>query len=327
MIEKGFITIGIDIGATNTTLGVVDRNNNSLFEDTFLTKADEGINSFLIRLIEKIRNAYTRFESSYQLEGIGVAAPGANYLTGIIESSANLKWGNINFIEMMTQFFHVPIILINDANAAALGEQLSGSAEGMDNFIVITLGTGLGTGIVANGHLLYGENGFAGELGHSTIEKDGRQCNCGRTGCLETYVSATGIKRTVFEFLSKYNDASELRNMNFENVTSKIICELALKDDPIALKAFDFTGEILGRALSNIVTCFDPKVIILSGGLMQADSLLLEPTRFYFEKYLLNLYKGKVKILKSELLNGKAAILGSSIYIRNILSNSLNTLN
>ena len=322
-MNKEIITIGIDIGGTNTAIGIVDNNNNSLFEESFLTKPDEGIHTFLNRLTGKIKEAYSRFESTHSLEGICVAAPSANYLTGIIESSANLKWGDVNFIEMMTPHFHVPIKLINDANAAALGEQLIGSAEGMNNFIVITLGTGLGTGIIANGHLLYGENGFAGELGHTLIEKEGRQCNCGREGCLETYVSANGLKRTAFEFLSKFNNPSELRNKNFEQVNSKYISELASKNDPIALKAFDYTGEILGRALANVVTCFDPQVIILSGGLVESNELLLDPTRKYFEKYLLNLYKGKVRIIKSDLLNGKAAILGSCSYIRNLINTTV----
>jgi glucokinase len=322
-MNKGNITIGIDIGGTNTALGVVDYNNNSLFEESFLTRADEGVHAFLKRLTDKINQAYSKFEKTHLLEGIGVAAPSANYLTGIIESSANLKWGEVNFIEMMTRHFHVPIKLINDANAAALGEQLIGCAEGINNFIVITLGTGLGTGIVANGHLFYGENGFAGELGHTIIEKEGRQCNCGRNGCLEAYVSANGLKRTVLEFLGQYNDPSELRNMSIDNITGKLISELALKNDPIAIKAFNYTGEILGRALTNVVTCFDPKIIILSGGLVESNELLLVPTRKYFEKYLLSLYKGKVQIIKSELINGKAAILGSSSYIRSLINNGL----
>ncbi|MHB8578891.1 MAG: ROK family protein [Ignavibacteriaceae bacterium] len=321
------IVIGVDIGGTNTAIGIVNFNNVLLLENSFLTKADEGINKFIERLTKKIKEAYAKYESTHMLEGIGVAAPSANYLNGIIESPANLKWGDVNFIEMMKKNFDVPIALINDANAAALGELKFGSAKGMNNFIVLTLGTGLGTGIVLNGHLLYGENGFAGEIGHTIIEKEGRQCNCGRRGCLETYVSATGIKRTVFNFLCNYTDESELRHSNFENVTSKQISELAHSNDPIAIKAFEYTGEILGRALANIVTYFDPQAIILSGGLVDSDELLLTPTSQYFDKYLLNVYKGKVQILKSNLQNGKAGVLGACSFARDeIFENILNII-
>ena len=321
------VVIGVDIGGTNTAIGIVNYKNELLLENSFLTKADEGIDAFIKRLTKKIEEAIGRYEATHILEGIGVAAPSANYLNGIIESPANLKWGDVNFIEMMKKNFDVPIALINDANAAALGEQKFGSAKGMNNFIVLTLGTGLGTGIVVNGHLLYGENGFAGEIGHTIIEKDGRQCNCGRRGCLETYVSATGIKRTVFNFLSKYNDQSELRRLNFEDVTGKQISEFALQNDQIALKAFNYTGEILGRALANIVTYFDPQAIILSGGLVDSDELLLNPTLKYFDEFLLNVYKGKVQILKSNLQNGEAAVLGACSFAREeIFENILNII-
>jgi glucokinase len=322
-MDKELIVIGVDIGGTNTVIGIVDSNNNFLFEDSFLTKAGEGIENFIKRLAKQIKNAYSKYENTHILEGIGFAAPSANYLTGIIESSANLKWGDVNFIELMTQHFHVPVILINDANAAALGEHQFGCARGMKNFLVLTLGTGLGTGIVVNGQILYGENGFAGELGHLIIDKDGRHCNCGRRGCLETYVSATGMKRTVFNLLGTLNDNSELRQMNFEEVTSKNITELALRKDPIALEAFNYTGEILGRSLSNIVTYFDPEAIILSGGLAEAGELLFVPTIRYFEKYLLNVYKGKVRILKSSLQNGRAAVLGSCSFVRSSVNKNL----
>ncbi len=315
-MDKELIVIGVDIGGTNTVIGIVDSNNNFLFEDSFLTKSEDGVDNYIQRLTKQIKDSYSKYENTHTLEGIGFAAPSANYLTGIIESSANLKWGDVNFLKLITQHFHVPLTLINDANAAALGEQQFGSARGMKNFLVLTLGTGLGTGIVVNGQILYGENGFAGELGHLIIEKDGRHCNCGRQGCLETYVSATGIKRTAFNLLGILNDKSELRHMNFDNVTSKQITELALRKDPVALAAFTYTGEILGRALSNIVTYFDPEAIILSGGLAEADELLFKPTTKYFEKYLLNVYKGKVRILKSSLQNGKAAVLGSCGFVR-----------
>jgi glucokinase len=322
-MDKDQIVIGVDIGGTNTTIGIVDFNNNILLENSFLTKADQGAELFSGRLAKHINDAFSKYKIKYNLEGIGIAAPGANYQNGIIESPANLKWGDVKFIELMQNHFQVPIALINDANAAALGEHKFGSAKGMNNFIVLTLGTGLGTGIVVNGHLLYGENGYAGEIGHAVIEKNGRQCNCGKYGCLETYVSASGIKRTVFNLLCNSNDPSELRNIGFENITSKMIGELALKNDPIAVKAFNYTGEILGMALSNLVAFFDPRAIILCGGLVEADEILLKPTFKSFEKFLLNIYKGKVKIIKSNMLNGKSAVLGACSFIRQTIKEDI----
>jgi glucokinase len=319
-MSKDQIVIGVDIGGTNTTIGIVDFHNNILLENSFLTKPDQGAAAFSNNLAQYINNAYSLYKNEYNLEGIGIAAPGANYQNGIIESPANLKWGNINFVELMKQHFQVPVSLINDANAAALGELQFGSAKGMKNFIVLTLGTGLGAGIVVDGHLLYGENGYAGELGHAIIEKNGRQCNCGKHGCLETYVSASGIKRTVLNLLCNSNEPSELRHIDLENITGKLIGELGVKNDPIALKAFNYTGEILGIALSNLVTFFDPKTIILAGGLTEAGELLLKPTYSTFEKYLLHIYKGKVKIIKSGMMNGKSAVLGACSFIRENIS-------
>ena len=327
MMSNDQIVIGVDIGGTNTNIGIVDLNNNILFEESFLTKADQGADKFSGRLAKKINGTYSKYKSRFSLEGIGIAAPGANYQSGIIESPANLKWGNVKFIELMKKHFQVPIALINDANAAALGEHQFGSAKGMNNFIVLTLGTGLGAGIVVNGNLLYGENGYAGELGHAIIEKNGRQCNCGKHGCLETYVSASGIKRTVFDLLCSSNDPSELRHMDFDNITSKMIGELGIKNDPIAVKAFNYTGEILGIALSNLVTFFDPKAIILCGGLVEADELLLKPTYSTFEKYLLNIYKGKVKIIKSRMMNGKSAVLGACSFVRENINEGIINVN
>ena len=315
------IVIGIDLGGTNTIIGIVDYNNKLLLKNSFLTNSDEGIDRFVNQLTMKIKEVYSKFENSHVLAGISIAAPGANYLSGFIESSANLKWGKVNFVEMLKKHFKVPIALINDANAAALGEQKFGKAKGMKNFIVLTLGTGLGSGIVINGNLLYGENGFAGEIGHMIVKKDGRQCNCGRNGCLETYVSATGIIRTAINFLCKYTDKSKLRHINYELITSKLISELALDKDSIALKAFDYTGEILGRAMANMVACFEPEAIILSGGLVNADKLLFEPTYRYFEKYLLDVYKGKVQILISSLQNGEAAVLGACSFASGFINN------
>ena len=295
--------------------GNVHEGGASLTEKSFETKSESGVNVYVERLIDYINETLKEYSNVYELKGIGLAAPNANFLTGVIENSVNLKWRNVNLVDLIKNHFDVPISMINDANAAALGEHISGSAKGMKNFIVLTLGTGLGSGIVVDGNLIYGENGLAGELGHIIVKLDGRNCNCGKNGCLETYISANGIRRTVFELLSYYNDESELRNISFNNLTSKYISESALKKDTIALKVFEFTGEILGRALSNVVAYFDPEAIILLGGLSEAGDLLLTPTRFYFDKYLLNIYKGKVQILKSSLQNGRAAVLGAGSFV------------
>ncbi len=307
--------VGVDIGGTNTVLGLIDFENNYLLDKTFETNSEKGVDTYVERLHNYIKEIFAEFSGTYELRGIGLAAPNANFLTGVIENSVNLKWKNVNLVDLLKKYFDIPIALINDANAAALGEQISGSAAGMKNFIVLTLGTGLGSGIVVDGTLIYGENGLAGELGHVVVKSKGRKCNCGKHGCLETYISANGIKRTVFEFLSYYNEETELKNISYNNLTSKRISELALNKDRMALKVFEFTGEILGRALSNVVAYFDPEAIILLGGLSESGDLLIKPTRFFFDRYLLNIYKGKVQILKSTLQSGRAAVLGAGNFV------------
>ena len=314
MKKQGAI-VGVDIGGTNTVLGLIDLENNYLLDKTFETNSEKGVDTYVERLHNYIQEIFAEFSGTYELRGIGLAAPNANFLTGVIENSVNLKWKNVNLVDLLKKYFDIPIALINDANAAALGEQISGSAAGMKNFIVLTLGTGLGSGIVVDGNLIYGENGLAGELGHVVVKSNGRKCNCGKHGCLETYISANGIKRTVFEFLSYYNEETELKNISYNNLTSKRISELALNKDRMALKVFEYTGEILGRALSNVVAYFDPEAIILLGGLSESGDLLIKPTRFFFDKYLLNIYKGKVQILKSTLQSGRAAVLGAGNFV------------
>jgi len=314
-MNKKRIIAGVDIGGTNTVIGFIGEDGDYLFGSSILTSPDEEANKFIVRLTNEINLVFKEYGENYHLGGIGIAAPSANQFQGTIESPSNLKWGNVNFINMMKEYFDVPISIVNDANAAAIGEYEYGLAKGMKNFIVITLGTGLGSGIVVDGNLLYGENGLAGELGHTIIEQDGRMCNCGRTGCLETYVSVTGIRRTIFDLLTRYNYPSELRDISFNQLTGEMVTEHAKKGDPIALKAFDFTGEVLGKAIANLVACFTSEAIILFGGLVESGDLLIEPTKFYFEKNLLGIHKGKVKILKSKFENGMAAILGASSLI------------
>jgi glucokinase len=222
----------------------------------------------------------------------------------------------------MKKHFDIPIAILNDADAAALGEHTLGVAREMKNFIVLTLGTGLGSGIFVDEHLMRGENGLAGELGHITIEEGGRECTCGRTGCLETYVSANGIKRSVSYFLSVSGLESELKNISFNELTSKKVYELALVNDPVALEVFNYTGEILGKALANVVTVFNPEAIILFGGIADSNELLLNPTIYFFEKNLLNFYKGRVRILKSGLQNGKAAVYGACEFTKKMMIRS-----
>ncbi len=318
-MKKQKLIVGVDIGGTNTEIGFIDSDFNYLSEKTFETESEKGVNEYVDRLVNHINELYQSFTNTHELKGIGLAAPNVNFQTGIIENSVNLKWKNVNLADLMKKYFDVPISVINDANAAALGEQIGGSAKGMRNFIVITLGTGLGSGIVVDGNLIYGENGLAGELGHVIVIPNGRKCNCSKNGCLETYISANGIRRTVFDFISYYNEETKLQDISFNDLTSKYISELALKNDPVALKVFEFTGEILGRALSNVVAYFDPEAIILLGGLSEAGDLLLKPTKFYFDKYLLNIYQGKVEIIKSGLQSGKAAVLGAGNLIMNDL--------
>lgn len=309
------VTIGIDIGGTNTVIGFIDTKGKYLVEDSISTLPDEEAEKFISRLSERIKLLYGPLQNQYNIIGIGVAAPNANYYSGIIETPSNLKWRNVNFVKIMESYFNHPVSIINDANAAALGEQIFGQAKGMKNFIEITLGTGLGSGIVIDGNILLGENGFAGEIGHTIVEPNGRLCNCGRKGCLETYASASGISRTVFFLLSHYNVYSKLRDIPFNQLNGEMISELALKGDPIALQAFEFTGEVLGKALANVSLYYSPEAIILFGGLANAGELLLKPTRHYFEKNLLNVFDGRIKILQSKLQDGNAAVLGASSLI------------
>ncbi|SDL46974.1 glucokinase [Catalinimonas alkaloidigena] len=311
------VTLGIDIGGTNTAFGLVDRLGNILTESTLPTKVHPTCEEYLRSLNSKIRQIYNDHEKKsgqkMRLIGIGIGAPNANYYRGTIEYAPNLTWpGVVPFVEMMKGYFDVPIVLTNDANAAAVGEMVYGGAKGLKNFVVITLGTGLGSGLVVNGELVYGHDGFAGELGHITVNPDGRHCGCGRKGCLETYVSATGIKRTVYKLLADFNESSELRNVPFNDLTAYMISEAARRGDRVAIEAFEYTGRILGQKLADTVAHTSPEAIFLFGGLAQANELIFYPTQRHMEANLLNIYKNKVKILPSELMDKNAAVLGAS---------------
>jgi len=321
---KQKVVLGIDIGGTNTAFGFVDEEGKLLVEFSFPTHSQESAGKLFSRLHPEVNKLFSPFENNYQLVGIGVGAPNANYYKGTVELPPNLNWGTVNIVELCEKYFSVPCAITNDANAAAIGELKFGAGKGLKDFIVITLGTGVGSGIIVNGELVYGHDGFAGEIGHTIYDVNGRQCGCGRKGCLETYASASGIKRTVFELLAETNYQSLLSEISFDELNSKMISDAALKGDKIALMAFDITAKILGIKLADAVAHTSPEAIILFGGLANAGGLILEPTKKYMEEYILNIFKDKVKILPSALKNGNAAILGSAALIWNELEKHKN---
>jgi glucokinase len=313
---KNKVTLGIDIGGTNTALGLVDACGNCLHEESLPTLAHDSFSLFFSRLSERINAIIERFSQEHELEGIGAAAPSGNYYQGTIEAPSNFNWGKVEFVSLVKTHYNLPVAITNDAKAAALGEMMYGEAKGMQNFIVVTLGTGVGSGIVVNSDLIYGHDGLAGEFGHTIIEPGGRQCSCGRFGCLEMYVSSRGICRTVFELLARRIDQSELRQISFNELTAETIYECALRQDALALEAFEYTGRILGRSLADATAYFSPEAIIIFGGLAKAGAFLLEPTRRHFEENLLNVFKGKVKIIPSHVPICNVAVLGASVLIR-----------
>ncbi|MEN8193881.1 MAG: ROK family protein [Bacteroidota bacterium] len=311
------VTLGIDIGGTNTVFGIVTEKGEIVFEESILTNGNDPAEDLFQRIFEKFNEIFISYSSTYKLIGIGVGAPDANYYKGCIENPPNLNWGYVNVKELVKKYYDVPFALTNDANAAAIGEVQFGSARGMKNFIEITLGTGLGSGIVVEGKVLYGHDGFAGELGHVNAVREGRRCGCGKKGCLETYASATGIIRTVSEMLAGYREESSLRNIPFSEMTAKTIYDAAKSGDKIAINAFKYTGKILGEALADTVAILSPEAIVIFGGLAQAGDLILEPTKKHMELNLLSNYKGKIKLINSGLSEGDAAVLGASALIWN----------
>ncbi|HYG38795.1 MAG TPA: ROK family protein [Cytophagales bacterium] len=310
------VVLGIDIGGTNTKFGFVDADGNCYESGSMPTNANEDVSAFLPRLFENVDLAIKKSGDSIKLRGIGIGVPNGNYFKGTVERPPNLKWGTVvNLSALIKKHYNIPVALTNDANAAALGEMKYGAAKGMKDFIVITLGTGLGSGIVVNGNLVYGADGFAGEIGHTLVNVNGRWCGCGRRGCLETYVSATGIKRTVYKLLADYTESSELHNYSFNELTAEMITEAGLRGDKIALEAFEYTARILGMKLADTVAHTSPEAIILFGGLVNANELIFTPTLYHMEKNMLAIYKNKVKLLPSKLMNKNAAVLGASALI------------
>jgi glucokinase len=314
------VTLGIDIGGTGTKYGVVDIDGNVLSQGSISSQSHEHFTDF-IKALAKAVEADMDTEN-HELVGVGVGAPNGNYYRGTIEFAPNLRWkGVLPLGQSLEDIFHVPVVVTNDANAAAVGEMIFGGAKNMKDFIVITLGTGLGAGIVCNSELVNGFDGFAGELGHLTIHHgQGRNCQCGRKGCLETYVSATGIKRTVYKLIADHQEDSELRGISFNDLSTKMITEFALKGDIIAQKAFEYTGRILGTKLADTVNHTNPEAIFLFGGLSLAGDLIFEPTIKHMEKNLMSIYQNKVKVLPSQLQNQSAPIIGASSLVWNKLT-------
>lgn len=321
------LTIGIDIGGTNTKYGIVGRDGQVIFQGRIPTAEFEEFKDYFKALAAALRQGMETLKVPHKVLGIGVGAANGNYYKGTIERATNLKWkGIIPLADMLKEEFDMPAIITNDANAAAVGEMVYGAAKGMKDFIVITLGTGLGSGFVANGQLLNGKHGIAGEVGHTSVNPAGRYCNCGKRGCLETYVSATGIKRTVYKLLADHLEPSELRGISFDNLNTKMITEAAIRGDIVALAAFEYTGRILGMKLAETVVHTDPEAIFLFGGLSLAGDLIFKPTIRHMEANLMPLFRGKVKVLPSGLQNQAAPILGASSLVWNYLDNKQNQL-
>jgi glucokinase len=308
------LVLGIDIGGTNTKFGFVDREGNVYGESSSPTRGYPEFGDYIAQLHKQVDAAKAFLGMESKIVGVGIGAPNGNYYTGNIEQAPNLEWkGVVPFVEKLKGYFPTqPVVLTNDASAAAVGEMTFGAAKGMKDFIVFTLGTGLGSGIVANGQLIYGHDGFAGELGHVIVNPKGRYCGCGRRGCLETYVSATGIQRTVYKLLADHTEASTLRGVAFDHLTAKMITDAALLGDFIAKEAFEYTGLVLGQKLADTVAHFSPEAIFLFGGLVNAGEHLLKPTRQHMEDYMMKIYKGKVKLLVSGLQHKNAAVLGAA---------------
>ncbi len=304
------VAVGIDIGGTNTVWGLVDNQGKVLHKGNWPTRNHAAAKGFVQAAAKTIQDLL-QANPHYQLIGIGIGAPNGNYFNGTIENAPNLIWkGIIPLQAMFQQYFEAPIFVTNDANAAAIGEQQFGVAQGQKDFIMVTLGTGVGSGFVVNGELVYGHDGFAGELGHVIIEPNGRLCGCGRKGCLETYASATGIVRTAVERLANYDRNTLLRGES--EISAKSIAYCAEQGDALALEIFDYTAQQLGLGLANAVAFSSPALIVLFGGLANAGHLILTPTQRYMEENLLHLFRNKVILALSTAPENDAAILGAA---------------
>jgi glucokinase len=306
------VVAGVDIGGTNTVYGLVERTGNIVAEGNLKTTDYPEIHNFVSSLADAITNLM-KVKSGIELAGIGIGAPNANYHRGTIELAPNLAWkGIVPIAGYIREKTKVPVVITNDAKAAAMGEMIFGGAKNMKNFIVLTLGTGLGSGIVINGEVLYGHTGFAGELGHTIIVPGGRDCGCGRQGCFETYGSASGLVRSVLNLLSKMKEDSILRDIPPSHLTSKKIAEAAAKNDPVALEAMNYTAEMIAFGIANAVGFSSPEAVFLFGGLAQAGDVLFATVREYVNQMVMPIYRGTVQILASEIQESNAAVLGAA---------------
>ena len=313
-MEKQFV-VGVDVGGQTSKIGVVDARGDVLVQSVIRTDGHSDAADFVADLAAAIKELVVKANKVGQIRGIGVGAPNGNYYTGEIAFAPNLEWAAneaVPFSRMLSEALGgIPVSLTNDANAAAVGEMTYGAAKGMKDFIMITLGTGVGSGIVINGQVVYGHDGFAGELGHTcAVRNNGRQCNCGKTGCLEAYCSAIGVARTAREWLDMTDEPSLLREL--EKITSKDVYEAAKEGDALALRVFNFTGAMLGRSLADFIEFSAPEAIVLFGGLARSKEFIYEPTYKAMNENVLPLWKGKVDLLFSQLKESDAAILGAS---------------
>lgn len=313
--QKPFV-IGLDLGGTNSVFGIVDQRGNILTTNSIKTQAYKTAEDFVSAGVEALKPIIAKVGGIEQIKAMGIGAPNGNYYRGTIEFAPNVPWGHdgvIPLADMFSEKLGIPVGLTNDANAAAIGEMQYGVARGMKNFIMITLGTGVGSGIVVDGHMVYGSDGFAGELGHTIIRREnGRPCGCGRKGCLETYCSATGVARTAREFLATSDEPSLLREMNPEEITSLDVSIAASKGDALAKRIYEFTGQILGEACSDFMAFSSPEAFVFFGGLTKAGDLLMKPLKKAYDENVLKIYKDKAKFLISSLDDASAAVLGAS---------------
>ncbi len=312
MAQKPYV-IGLDLGGTNSEFGIVDQNANIVASTRVKTAGHGDINQYVDDCVEALKPIIEQVGGIEKIHAMGIGAPNGNYYTGCIEFAPNLPWkGNIPLAQMFLDRLGVPVRLTNDANAAAMGEMQYGVAKGMQNFIMITLGTGVGSGIVCNGQMVLGCDGMAGELGHVIVERNGRQCGCGRRGCLECYCSATGIARTAREIIEKTDKPTSLRNIPLDQIDGLAITLAARDGDPVALEIFEYTGRILGEACANFAAFSSPEAFVFFGGLSKAGDLIMNPIKRAYEENVLTVFKGKAKLLVSELDGAGAAVLGAS---------------
>lgn len=307
--------IGLDLGGTNAVFGIVDSHGYIKATTAIKTQAYGSAEDFVASATEALQIIIEQVGGVSKIKGMGIGAPNGNFYNGTIERAANIAWakGIVPLAEMFNKALGIPVALTNDANAAALGEMTYGVAKGMKNFIMLTLGTGVGSGIVVNGQLVYGSDGFAGELGHVIMVREGgRLCGCGRHGCLEAYCSATGVARTARELLEKTDEPSLLRELNADDITSLDISIAAGKGDKMAKDIFEFTGKMLGEACADFATFSSPEAFVFFGGLVKAGELLMEPIRRTYDESVMPIFRGKAKFLVSGLDGASAAVLGAS---------------